>query len=215
MRKARARFIGAAEWHQIAQALAAAFAEIEHPRAAGNELRGKLRTSIRNGDSADTAGLVRYRFEREICVDVKGHVDLPVLMAGPSTNRRLSARRTSARRFKRTATVVNEGLIPPSAPESRARLFQRPAEPDGGNFRGEAGAVGLHGQRAHRRRASRRLEFCARNFTQESVERLVLAHADDAVEIAGHTDIGDEGGAAGENAMVGGRRVRVRADDKA
>src|SRR5579885_2670256 len=113
MRKARARFIGAAEWHQIAQALAAAFAEIEHPRAAGNELRGKLRTSIRNGDSADTAGLVRYRFEREICVDVKGHVDLPVLMAGPSTNRRLSARRTSARRFKRTATVVNEGLIPP------------------------------------------------------------------------------------------------------
>jgi len=44
-------------------------------------------------------------------------------------------------------------------------------------------------------------------------DRLLLAHADDAAPRAGHPDVGDVGGSAGEYARVRGRDVRVRADD--
>ena len=49
----------------------------------------------------------------------------------------------------------------------------------------------------------------------EAADRLLLAHADDAAARAGHADVGDVGGAAGQHARVGGRHVRVGADDRA
>ena len=57
-----------------------------------------------------------------------------------------------------------------------------------------------------------RLEARARHLAQETVERLVLLHADDRIEIAGHADVGDEGGAARQDAVIGGRRMGMRAD---
>ena len=38
-------------------------------------------------------------------------------------------------------------------------------------------------------------------------------HPDNRVVRAGHAHIGDEGGAARQNALIGGGHVRVRADD--
>src|SRR6185312_15360762 len=61
----------------------------------------------------------------------------------------------------------------------------------------------------------RRLETGARDLAREAGQRLLLAHADDAVEISGHADVGDERGAAGQDAVVGSRDMRVRADDEA
>jgi len=49
----------------------------------------------------------------------------------------------------------------------------------------------------------------------EAADRLLLAHADDAAARAGHADVGDVGGPAGQHARVGGRDVGVRADDGA
>ena len=66
-----------------------------------------------------------------------------------------------------------------------------------------------------RRRARRRLEPRGRDFAQEAVERLVLVHADDGIVVAGHADVGDEGGAARQDLMVGGRRMRMGADHEA
>ena len=47
------------------------------------------------------------------------------------------------------------------------------------------------------------------------LQRLVLLHADHRIVVAGHADVGDEARAAGENAMVGARHMRVGADDEA
>ena len=57
--------------------------------------------------------------------------------------------------------------------------------------------------------------FGGRNLAQEARQRLVLRHADDRVVVAGHADVGDEGGAAGQNLMVGGGRMSMGADDEA
>ena len=48
----------------------------------------------------------------------------------------------------------------------------------------------------------------------QRLDRLLLAHADDAAARAGHADVGDVGGAAGQHARVGRRDVGVRADDR-
>jgi len=47
----------------------------------------------------------------------------------------------------------------------------------------------------------------------QRLDRLILLHADDATPRPGHADVGDVRGAAGQHARVGGRHVRVRADD--
>ena len=47
------------------------------------------------------------------------------------------------------------------------------------------------------------------------VHRLVLGHADHRIVVAGHADVGDEGGAAGEDLVVGGRHVGMGADHQA
>ena len=47
----------------------------------------------------------------------------------------------------------------------------------------------------------------------QRLDRLLLAHADDAAARAGHADVGDVGGPAGQDARVGGRHVGVRAHD--
>ena len=61
----------------------------------------------------------------------------------------------------------------------------------------------------------RRLEFALRDAAQEAGERLVLVHADHRLVVAGHADIGHEGGAAGQDALVGGRHMGVGADHEA
>ena len=61
----------------------------------------------------------------------------------------------------------------------------------------------------------RRLEAGARNLAQEAVQRLVLDHADHRIVVAGHADIGHEGGAARQNLVIGGRHMGVGADHQA
>ena len=45
----------------------------------------------------------------------------------------------------------------------------------------------------------------------QRLDGLLLAHADDAAARAGHSHVGDVGGAAGKNARIGGRDVGVGA----
>ena len=75
--------------------------------------------------------------------------------------------------------------------------------------------VGLHRQPAQRRSPHRRLEARPGILRMKRRERLFLVHADDQIVIAGHADVGDEGGAARQDAVVGGRRMGVRADHEA
>ena len=75
--------------------------------------------------------------------------------------------------------------------------------------------IGLHRDPAQRRRARRRLEARRRDTPGKALQRLVLGHADHRVVVAGHADIADEGGAAGQDAQVGGRRVGMGAGDEA
>ena len=103
-----------------------------------------------------------------------------------------------------------------AGPEQRLGLFQPAAEPHRANAAGEPGGiVGFDSDRAQRRRAHCRLEFGGGNLAQEAAERLVLDHADDGIVIAGHADVGDEGGATRQNLVIGSRRMGVGADNKA
>src|SRR5262249_26684706 len=58
------------------------------------------------------------------------------------------------------------------------------------------------------------LELRAWKLAQEPIERLVLVHPDDRVVVGGHADVRYECGAVRQNAIVSGRRVRMRPDDK-
>src|SRR5271157_4212136 len=52
-----------------------------------------------------------------------------------------------------------------------------------------------------------------RHAVEKSLNDALLLHADDGIVRAGHADVGDVSGAPGEDALVGGGDVRVRADD--
>ena len=57
---------------------------------------------------------------------------------------------------------------------------------------------------------SKRTGICVRS----DLDRLLALDADHAAARAGHADVGDVGGAARQHARVGGRHVRVGADDR-
>src|SRR3974390_525340 len=101
------------------------------------------------------------------------------------------------------------------APERGRPLLQQSAQTDRRDLHRQPLRIGLDGDATQGRWPVRRLEARARDLAQKTRERLVLVHADDAVEVAGHTDIGDEGGASLQDAVIGGRHMRVRADDEA
>ncbi len=50
-------------------------------------------------------------------------------------------------------------------------------------------------------------------LTTEHIQTLLPFHADDRIHAAGHTDIGDVTGAAGQNPDVGGGHVGMGAPD--
>ena len=61
---------------------------------------------------------------------------------------------------------------------------------------------------------ARRLEALARDLGEEAVDRLLDVHAEHRIVVPAHADVGDEGRAVRQHAIVGGRRMRVRADDR-
>src|SRR5690606_15263531 len=65
------------------------------------------------------------------------------------------------------------------------------------------------------RRSGRRLETAFRHFGEEAAEWFFLVHAKGGIVIAAHAGIRDIGRAAIEDLVVGGRLVRVRADNGA
>src|SRR3989344_6923641 len=72
--------------------------------------------------------------------------------------------------------------------------------------------VEQHG--AQRTRAFGDIEV-RRKFLHQTREGFFDVHADNRVVTAGHADIGDVAGALGQDALVGGRHVRVGANDGA
>src|SRR5499433_2348402 len=83
------------------------------------------------------------------------------------------------------------------SPERRPRLFESTAETYRSDTARETGRiVGFDRDRAQRCRPQRRFEATRRDSAHETVERLVLAHPDHGIVVAGHADIGDERGAA-------------------
>ena len=46
-------------------------------------------------------------------------------------------------------------------------------------------------------------------------KRLFLVHADHRIVVAGHADVGDEAGSSGQDAVIGARRMGVRANHEA
>src|SRR5215470_16759051 len=101
-------------------------------------------------------------------------------------------------------------------PKRRTRLLQPAAEP----HRTDAPCkpsriIGLDRNTTKRCRAQRWLETSRADAAHETIERLVLVHADHRVVVPGHADIGDKGGAAWQDLMVGGRRMRVSANHEA
>src|SRR5262245_6824732 len=103
-----------------------------------------------------------------------------------------------------------------ASPERRPRLLEPPAEADWADMAGKpGGVVGLDRDRAQRCRSRGRLEPAGRDAAPEPVERLVLAHADHRVVVAGHADIRDERRTARQDLMVGRRRVGMGADHEA
>ena len=96
------------------------------------------------------------------------------------------------------------------------RLFQPRAEPHRADFRGQSGlVVGFDRDTAQGGGTGRRLEALGGDAAQEARQRLVLDHADHGIIIAGHADIGNESRAARQDLVIGGRRMRVRADHEA
>src|SRR5690606_32098972 len=99
-----------------------------------------------------------------------------------------------------------------SAPEGRHGLFESGADPEGGDPVGKACAVGnLDGYATDGSRAVCGLEAALRYFVQKPVKRLFPIHPDRGVVVAAHAYIRDVGRPAGQNLMVGGRLMRVRA----
>ena len=74
--------------------------------------------------------------------------------------------------------------------------------------------VGLDREAAERALAGRRLEAGAGRLLQEAAQRLVLGHAEHRFVVAAHAGVGHVGGAAGQDAVVGGRHMGVGADDE-
>src|SRR3984957_3070895 len=111
------------------------------------------------------------------------------------------------------------GQAPPEhalIPERRPRLLEHAANAYRTNPYGEpARVVGLDREAAQRRRPHRGLELGRRDLAQEASDRLLLGHADHRVVVARHADVGDKGGAARQDALVGGRGMRVGADHEA
>ncbi len=91
-----------------------------------------------------------------------------------------------------------------------------PPTRSGGDLLGQTRAVAdLDGDAAERGFAHGGGKASRGDAAQEAADRLVLLHAEHAVVVAGHAGVGEVGGAAGENLMVGGRHVGVGADDEA
>lgn len=94
---------------------------------------------------------------------------------------------------------------PDASSESHGRQPDRQSRP----------VVGLYRDATHRRFARRRFEAAGSDAGREAPQRLLLCHADDGVEVAGHADIGHEGGAAGQDPVIGAGRMGMRTDDEA
>src|SRR5229473_8512073 len=103
-----------------------------------------------------------------------------------------------------------------SIPECRARFFEAPAEPDGGDAPREAGfVIGFDRKAAQRCGPERGLELGARNAPDEPRQRLVLRHAYARVVVARHAHVGYEGGAARKHLVISGRHMGMGADHEA
>src|SRR5215831_10820749 len=94
-----------------------------------------------------------------------------------------------------------------SHPEGRPCFFQPPSEPHRADPPRQPGCVvGLDRDCTQRSRAGRWLELGRGDAPQKPPKRLMFGHPDDGVIVAGHSYVGDEGGAAGENLVIGRRR---------
>jgi hypothetical protein len=117
------------------------------------------------------------------------------------------------------SAFIRSGAVSASVPSrSKTRVGAPPgasADAQGGDAARQAVAAGLHRHAAQRRRAERRLEAAGRDVAGEAAQRLLLRHADHRIVVAGHADVGDEAGAAGKNARVGGGDMGVGAGDEA
>ena len=81
-------------------------------------------------------------------------------------------------------------------------------------FRGASGClVAIHHHGAEPNIAGGRFE-ARRHIVQKPPDHQFFLHADHAVIRASHADIGDVGGTVGQHALIGGRNVGVRADDR-
>src|SRR5207237_4652465 len=103
-----------------------------------------------------------------------------------------------------------------SHPKSRQRRLQPSAYAHRRDPQREPGrVVGLDRDAAQRSCALGRFEPARRNARCKTPQRLFLLHADDRIIIAGHAGVGHVAGATGQDLVVGGRHVGVRAPDEA
>ena len=100
-------------------------------------------------------------------------------------------------------------------------VLRNPARPAAGRDRPEAPPRASPGPSRRRSRPQARRarrgpsagpKRARGNLRHGAAQRLVLLHADDGIVVAAHADVGHVGGAALQDAVVGGRHVRVRAD---
>src|SRR5271166_6591061 len=102
-------------------------------------------------------------------------------------------------------------VIGASGPEVRLGGVEQAANPDRRDRLGESLRPDLDRDPAEGRGTQRRLEPAGGDAADEAPQRLVLLHADHRIVVAGHADVGDKSGAAGEDAMVGARNMSVGA----
>src|ERR1700681_4826467 len=115
------------------------------------------------------------------------------------------------RRAARAGRLKRRILIP----KFRTCLFKTAAEPERRDTkRTPRFLVDLDRDPRQRALARRRFEAGGGDLGEEAADRLLLRHAEHTVVIAAHADVADIGGAAGQHAAIGGRRVGVGADDE-
>src|SRR5277367_3941389 len=123
------------------------------------------------------------------------------------------AKNRMAEKCKPTATAARFGEPEPAATDSTAIANSVEAEIyaiDGAGAAGGFVHVNLHSVHLHVAFGYR--EFCGERI-EEALHDGFFLHADDGIVGAGHAYVGDIGSAAGENAIIGGGDVGVRAQD--